>query len=206
MQNNKVVKKTKNLSTPAMVSIIAVIVCVLVLGTSLAWFTHKSSLEGEGTTPIATTNFYVDDSTTPLTESTLDIQIAGVGDVNKSVKFNCTGATIDMLAVATITLSLFDQNDVLLPDATTATYVTLTYGNNWISSTDGKLYYSYIIDSDDTSTKIDIFNKITISSSAIEGYTLKISLNLDVIQANDVGVEQLETSGYAVPDAIKNLV
>lgn len=206
MQNNKVVKKTIKLSTPALISIIAVVVCVLVLGTSLAWFTHKSSLEGEGTTPIATTNFYVDDSATALTQNSIDIQIAGVGDVNKSVKFNCTGATIDMLAVATVTLSLFDTNDVLMPDQTTATYVSVTYGNNWITGTDGKLYYSYVIDSDDTSTKIDIFNKITITSADVEGYTLKISLNLDVIQANDVGVEQLETSGYAVPDAIKNLV
>ena len=71
---------------------------------------------------------------------------------------------------------------------------------------DGKYYYNSKISKANVANKISIFDTITINNSNAEGKDLQIVVYVDVVQANQLGLNKLSAIGYALPSTFTSLV
>lgn len=199
MQKNIETKKQSSFKLTIILLASFVVLCLL--GSTLAWFTHRGDLTGGGTTPIAETYLYVNNGriNTPIVVQSVE----NTGDISKNVQFDCGNSNIDLLAVASVQVNFSDGT--LLPDNN---WVTLNISSSaWTLGEDGNYYYNTKISKNNVSNKITIFDTISVNNEYAKGKTLNIVVYVTVIQANQTGLNKLQsTAGYVLPDSFKNLV
>lgn len=175
---------------------------VTILGTSLAWFTDRSDLNGSGSTPYVTVKLSNGKTITGENEVKTD------DPTNFSVTIG-TSDSIDCVATATINSNI----DVLLrvfiainwqDDSINGQYggteiIVPNIGDNWLSTSTGSsydkmkagwLFYNIEIAKNATSKQVTLFNKLEIKNrfGNINGQVVNVSVYVEAIQANSTGM------------------
>lgn len=175
---------------------------VTILGTSLAWFTDRSDLNGSGSTPYVTVKLSNGKTITGENEVKTD------DPTNFSVTIG-TSDSIDCVATATINSNI----DVLLrvfiainwqDDSINGLYggtevIVPNIGDNWLSTSTGScydkmkagfLYYNTEIAKNATSKQVTLFNKLEVKNrfGNINGQVVNVSVYVEAIQANSTGM------------------
>lgn len=215
-QYSKSAKKQSSLKL--MIVLMASFIVLCLVGSTLAWFTDIDNLTGNGNTPYAKINLYsngafIEDASGNSSDiisvmgPVFNNTIENTNALNGSVKFNCSGSNIDLLAVANVYVNFFDSGSTN-PEPEND-WVTLNIGSSWTKSTDGRYYYNSKITKADASNDITIFDTITINNNYAIGKVLKITVHIEVVQANQLGLSKLQTNSditYTIPDSFASLV
>ena len=209
-----IIKKSK---AKFSIIILSVFVALCLLGSTLAWFTNSNQLTGEGTTPNASVMLYSNGAFVNGGSGNSGDVVAVTGPVfNKniarnttslsgSVQFDCAGSNIDLLAVVSVAVNFFEADTTTLVNGASA-WATLNVSSDFTLGTDGKYYYNSKINKANVANKISIFDTITINNSNAEGKDLQIVVYVDVVQANQLGLNKLSAIGYALPSTFTSLV
>ncbi|MGN1221604.1 MAG: hypothetical protein ACI4TT_00035 [Christensenellales bacterium] len=214
-QKNVSVNKKSKIKSILITLSVFVVLCLL--GSTLAWFTNNNQLTGEGTTPNVSNSLYSNGAfvnggsgnsgdIVTVNSPVFNKNIArGTTSLSGSVQFDCAGSNIDLLAVVSVNVNFFEANTTTLVNGASG-WATLNISSGFTLGTDGRYYYNSKISKDSVANKISIFDTITISNSNAEGKDLQIVVYVDVVQANQTGLNKLTQSGYALPDTFTNLV
>ena len=171
---------------------------VTILGTSLAWFTDRSDLNGSGSTPYVTVTLSNGKTITGKNEVTTD-----------PTNFSVTSDSIDCVATATINSNI----DVLLRVFITIHWqdnsidglyggtevIVPNIGDNWLSTSTGSsydkimagpLFYNKEIAKNATSKQVTLYNKLEVKNrfGNINGQVVNVSVYVEAIQANSTGM------------------
>jgi predicted ribosomally synthesized peptide with SipW-like signal peptide len=189
-------KTKKNSIIKIAVFVIAMLVlCSVLIGSSLAWFTDKQELTGSGNLPIVCATL-TQENVTKNTEIT--ISSVTESSYSKNVKVSLSDTTIDVLLRVRIVANWYDDTDMISNTDDWCTFDIST--TNWIKSGDW-YYLSKKVAKADVSTPISVFSTITINSTTATGKDLKIYVYAEAAQANDFGIELLKGSSneYTLP-------
>lgn len=176
---------------------------VTILGTSLAWFTDKKDLEGNGTTPYV--NVTVNSGSTSSGKDTVSTTATISKTIGEANSIDCPvtatiNSNIKVLVRMSITIhwqdtsidGLYGGTEIVVPN----------FGTNWLSTSTGSnydkmnamyLFYDTEI-KDATNKEIQLFDKLEIKSENrfgdINGQVVNVSVYVEAIQSNSVGMEK----------------
>ena len=174
---------------------------VTILGTSLAWFTDKKDLEGNGTTPYV--NVTVNSGSTSSGKDTVSTTATISKTIGEDNSIDCPvtatiNSNIKVLVRMSITIhwqdtsidGLYGGTEIVVPN----------FGTNWLSTSTGSnydrmnamyLFYDTEI-KDATNKEIQLFDKLEIESKNrfgnINGQVVNVSVYVEAIQANSTGM------------------
>ena len=174
---------------------------VTILGTSLAWFTDKKDLEGNGTTPYV--NVTVNSGSTSSGKDTVSTTATISKTIGEDNSIDCPvtatiNSNIKVLVRMSITIhwqdtsidGLYGGTEIVVPN----------FGTNWLSTSTGSnydkmnamyLFYDTEI-KDATNKEIQLFDKLEIESKNrfgnINGQVVNVSVYVEAIQANSAGM------------------
>ena len=175
---------------------------VTILGTSLAWFTDRSDLNGNGSTPYVTVKLSNGKTITGENEVKTD------DPTNFSVTIG-TSDSIDCVATATINSNINVLLRVFIAinwqdDSINGLYggtevIVPNIGDNWLSTSTGSsydkmkagwLFYNTEIAKNATSKQVTLFNKLEVKNrfGNINGQVVNVSVYVEAIQANSTGM------------------
>ncbi|MGN1212468.1 MAG: hypothetical protein ACI4TZ_00310 [Christensenellales bacterium] len=213
----KIVSANKKTKIELILITLSVFIVLCLLGSTLAWFTNNNQLTGEGTTPNASVSLYSNGAFVNGGSGNSGDVVAVTGPVfNKniardttslsgSVQFDCSGSNIDLLAVVSVAVNFFEADTTTLVNGASG-WASLSISSNFTLGADGRYYYNSKISKDSVANKISIFDTITINNSNAEGKDLQIVVYVDVVQANQTGLNKLTQSGYSLPSTFTSLV
>ena len=215
-QYSKSAKKQSSLKL--IIILLASFIVLCLVGSTLAWFTDIDTLTGNGSTPYAKVNLYSNglfvknasgssSEVVSVNGPVFNKNIESTDTLNGNVQFNCSGSNIDLLAVASIYINFYDSNPSN-PEPNN-NWVSLNINSNWIKGDDGRYYYNSKITKSNASSNMLIFDTITINNSYAIGKTLNITVYIEVVQANQLGLSKLQTNSginYTIPDSFASLV
>lgn len=176
---------------------------VTILGTSLAWFTDKKDLEGNGTTPYV--NVTVNSGSTSSGKDTVSTTATISKTIGEANSIDCPvtatiNSNIKVLVRMSITIhwqdtsidGLYGGTEIVVPN----------FGTNWLSTSTGSnydkmnaiyLFYDTEI-KDATNKEIPLFDKLEIESKNrfgnINGQVVNVLVYVEAIQSNSVGMEK----------------
>lgn len=174
---------------------------VTILGTSLAWFTDKKDLEGNGTTPYV--NVTVNSGSTSSGKDTVSTTATISKTIGEANSIDCPvtaiiNSNIKVLVRMSITIHWQDTSIDGLYGGTKI--VVPNFGTNWLSTSTGSnydkmnaiyLFYDTEI-KDAINKKIPLFDKLEIESKNrfgnINGQVVNVSVYVEAIQANSTGM------------------
>ena len=174
---------------------------VTILGTSLAWFTDKKDLEGNGTTPYV--NVTVNSGSTSSGKDTVSTTATISKTIGEDNSIDCPvtatiNSNIKVLVRMSITIhwqdtsidGLYGGTEIVVPN----------FGTNWLSTSTSSnydkmnamyLFYDTEI-KDATNKEIQLFDKLEIESKNrfgnINGQVVNVSVYVEAIQANSAGM------------------
>lgn len=179
---------------------------VTILGTSLAWFTDKKDLEGNGTTPyisVTVKNGVNNDSTSSGkdTVSTTATISKTIGEANSIVcPVNATiNSNINVLVRMFITINWQDNTingqyggtEVVVPNFGT-NWLSTSTGSNYDKMKEGFLYYNTEIKKNENNEPIPLFGELLITNrfGNINGQVVNVSVYVEAVQANSEGLDK----------------
>lgn len=177
---------------------------VTILGTSLAWFTDKKDLEGNGTTPYV--NVTVNNGSTSSGKDTVSTTATISKTIGEANSIDCpVTATINSNIKVLVRMSItIHWQDTSIDGSYGGTEIVVpNFGTNWLSTSTGSnydkmnaiyLFYDTEIEKDATNKEIPLFDKLEIKSENrfgnINGQVVNVSVYVEAIQSNSVGMEK----------------
>lgn len=211
---NKKVNRNKVLSV-SLLMFALVIFSISIVGTTNAWFTSENIFTNDGTMPYISVTLYNNQTiisssaNAPVSQYIELSSITASGqEFSSAVTFNLSGTTIDTLVRAKVVVNWFDGENIL-PNNNWLTIGSTNIGvvnntTNWLSSDSysGWHYYSSKIAKANVGSAITIFDKLTVNSADAVGKTAKVYIYVEVVQANDLGIDKLQdtsNNNYTLP-------
>ena len=173
---------------------------VTILGTSLAWFTDRSDLNGSGSTPYVTVKLSNGKTITGENEIKMDDHFSvtiGTSDSIDCVATATINSNIDVLLRVFIAVNW--QDDSINGQYGGTEVIVPNIGDNWLSTSTGSsydkmkagfLYYNTEIAKNATSKQVTLFNKLEVKNrfGEINGQVVNVSVYVEAIQANSTGM------------------
>lgn len=176
---------------------------VTILGTSLAWFTDKKDLEGNGTTPYV--NVTVNNGSTSSGKDTVSTTATISKTIGEANSIDCpVTATINsnINVLIRMIITIVWQDSSIQSTYGRGKYVDPNFDDSWLSTStgdahdkmkEGFLYYNTEIKKNENKT-IHLFKKdqllITDRFGEMKDQVVNISVYVEAVQANSEGLDK----------------